>query len=248
MIEINLLPVEFQKKPKKDFKLPDLPYIRIFGVMIIVFAAVEALLFVGVLFARGGVASLENRLKKLSPDFERIKLLKLETSKAEADLTTLEGMTVRPIYWTAFLNAISNSITEDVWLTHVGALRKIVEFDMPKKKAPRDGGDEDESGASKDGNKAKPAVSPRRRLRVAETPKGRRVDDYIIIKGSAPVSGQGTAAVGRFIQSLKDNPVINEAVSDMRLDKVDRVADGTLFAFTVNCKMKKPFGDIHETF
>jgi len=245
LIEINLLPPEFQKKPKRDFKLPDLPYLRIFGYIALAFVVVEALLFAGTLYGKGNLAQWEQRVKVLGPDFDRIKALKLEASRAEADLKTLNQMTVRSFYWTELLNSVSDSITEDVWLTYLGAERKTIEFDLPKKKDDNDG----EEGSDKKEKKNKNAPTPRKRIkRVFVETKGHRIEDYLMIRGSAPVSGQGTAAVGRFIQSLKDNKFVNQLVSDVKLDKIDRINDGTLFTFTVVCRMKTPFGDSIETF
>ena len=88
----------------------------------------------------------------------------------------------------------------------------------------------------------------RKARRVVGPTKERRFEYYLMLKGSAPVSGQGTAAIGRFVQSLQEHAYFQGVVSEVKLDKIDRIADDTLFDFTVACRMKSPFGDKNEAF
>lgn len=253
MIEINLLPAEFrkkEKKDKKDSKMPELPYLRMFIIFFIGLVAVEVLLFFFLLYQGQRSKELHMEAKHLAPDFERIKKIKLDTARTEAMQARLTELTTQPFHWTMLLAAISESVTEDIWLTSVETQKKIVLFDMPKPKEKKEKKEKGKAADAKGKEKSAPEEKPRQRAATRQA-KGKRNEHMLIIRGSAPATSEGTGSIGVFIQSLKDNELIKSIVTKAKLETIDRVivdeeAGTELFNFSVTCLLKDPLGEPND--
>jgi len=230
LIEINLLPPEFRKKETKKFNMPDLPYLRIGGTFFLAMLGVEALLFAGLLFMKSNLSGLEKEIKTLGPDFDRIQKVKLGKARSGTYLRLLGGMMTRPFYWTQLLNAISNSLPETLWLTEISIERKMIDIEV--KKAP-------ESAPAPNAKGKKP--------RRISTPKNiRKAEYYLVIRGAAPINERSTAAVGKFIQQLEEQPVVRQITEHVKLEKIDRISDRKdqqSYVFTIRSLMKSGYGD-----
>lgn len=230
MIEINLLPAQFRKKEKKEFKVPELPYRRIFVFFIIFLLVLEGFLFLQVVQQKSRLSEFRNEFKGLEPDIQRIRSIKSETSRLQARLRRLEGMYERPFYWTRLLNDISDSMTEGVWLTEISVQKKV---------------QMETRGSSRGKRLRKSAIARGSREKGAEGQTEEETEYLLVMRGFIVSTPEGTAPVGKFVQSLQANTDLREVVSDIWLEKINRAdtEKAQLFEFNVSCFFKEEYSE-----
>lgn len=229
MIEINLLPQEFRGKQKKEVSGPGLPSRKVIIAFLAVLIAVEGLLGALVFVRKGGLGGLTAERKKLEPAARRIQTVKAETARLQARSLELEKAMYRRIRWAQLLNAVSDGMTDEVWLTKIWLKREVKV--IAGKTAPR-------------------KLKAKDRLEKTESEKkqedtGRSVTKYVmVLNGTVSPRADSTAAVGKFITSLELNPVIQSLFSKVWLEKIDREVEDDVerFDFTVSCLFSKEFG------
>jgi hypothetical protein len=232
VIEINLLPLEYRGgKVKRQLALPALPYRKIFIALAVAAVAGEALLAVLVFQKKAGLAGLEAELERLDPDAKRIQAVKTETTRLQGHLRELEGLTTRDVSWTRLLNAVSEGMTDDVWLTQISLTVKREALEVAQKSTKR--------VRRTAGSKKERAPSSRQK---AADP--RKIKYILVLNGTVDPRTDSTAAVGRFIKSLESSAVIQEYFSKVWLEKLDRIQmeDTEQFDFTVSCLFKPALG------
>lgn len=226
MIEINLLPPEHRKREKKEFKMPELPYKRLFILFLVALVVLEGSLFSIVVVKKNQSVSLRKELKMLLPEIERFKGIRSETNMLQGRLKEMNRMSERPFYWTHLLNALSDSMTEGVWLTRIRVERQLAQVGKKKQMRVRK--------TAKD------------RLAKSESSQSQTDDGtkyILIVRGSVASVEQGTATIGKFIQTLQKNAFLDKIISEIWLEKIDRQVEKETqrFDFTVACMFKEEF-------
>ena len=237
MIEINLLPAEFRGKEKKETSaMPELPYKRLFIVLFAVVLVLEGLLGWLVFYRKGELAKLTVERKQIEPAAHRIQAVKTETVRVQTWLLELEQLTTRRILWTRLLNAISEGMTDDVWLTKMSIKREIKA--VSQKAAPR---------RVRPGAKNRDKDPEKEETSAKKQEPGRPVTKYLmVLNGTVSPKVDSTAAVGRFIKSLETSPTVQMYFSKVWLEKIDHVEEdegnAEQFNFTVTCLFNKEAG------
>lgn len=236
MIEINLLPEEMKKKARKAQQI-DLSSIKVsaqnlkninFTKTIAVAAGslivLHITLFSISVFSRSALSSVKKAADKVMPEKKEYDALKQQVDLMNKKVRAIDDLMVNRFSWARKLNALSDSLTPGVWLTDLSYEEKLGERQAPQKQA-----------AKAQGQAAKPKDLPKK------TAMEKVVLKYLIITGYASSMGEeGTALVGRFIKSLKDNPGFYSDFSDIELGSIksERVQDQEAMSFKITCLFK----------
>ncbi len=226
MIEINLLPEEIRKKkkrvaPKIDtavVNLSNLPLTKIAMAAAGAILAIQLILFViGVI---SGVAfnSMDRKYKKILPKKNETLQLKARVDTANKKVVAIDELMVNRFSWAKKLNALSNSMIPGIWLTEL-------QYDEKVAPAPKTA-------------KANPA---KKRPGLGKQAPEKAISRYLIISGAAYGMGEeGTALIGRFIKSLKDDTEFYSDFSDIELGTIKRekMEDQEIMTFKITCFFK----------
>jgi Tfp pilus assembly protein PilN len=119
MIEINLLPEELRKKEESVNLLAELPIKRSAVIVVIVFFGLQILATLGAFsisahskWMKAETVKLREMSKEILAQKALTALIKKRSEKADAAIQ-------QPFLWSSLLNALSDSITKGVWLTHL---------------------------------------------------------------------------------------------------------------------------------
>ena len=220
MIELNLLPEELKKK-KKRIELPEIPFIPIGLVLIGTLVVIQLLLSGWIAITRAQISSLEKTWQELAPKKTELDSIKKRISTTSKKAQVIEYLIDKRMSWARLLGELSDSVTNDVWLTSLSYDEKI---EAPEKETSRD--------SSKNKIKSKPKTYK---------------TSTLTISGSASGKGEeGTAYIARFIQSLKNNKDFFKNFSDVELVSIKQgsVADLDVMNFKLACRFKqKLMGD-----
>ena len=225
MVEINLLPEEAKKKkrsaPKTDtpmMNLSSLPTINIIMAAVGVLLAIQLALFaIGVI---SGIAfnSMNRKYKDILPKKNETQQLKAQVDTANKKVAAIDELMVKRFSWEKKLNALSDSMIPGIWLTEL-------QYDEKFTAAPK----------SADAN---PAV---KRAGAGKRKSEKILSRYLVLSGAASgVSEEGTALIGRFIKSLKDDPLFYSDFSDIELGTIKRekMDDQEIMTFKITCLFK----------
>lgn len=222
MIEINLLPEEDRKKKRSSVKIdvsainmPSLPLVsiaaRAAGIVLII-----QLVLLAIDFASGATfKSLILEYKKMLPKKQETEKLNSQLNKMNAKVSAINELMVKRFSWEKKLNALSDAMTPGIWLTELDYDEKIADIPKPD---------------STDSNKRKARQS-------AENSLSR----YLILSGAASSMGEeGTALIGRFIKSLKDDSAFYSDFSDIELGTIKRekMDEQEIMTFKITCLFK----------
>ncbi len=222
MIEINLLPEENKKKKrssaKADVSVMSVPSIPI--VSIAAWAAGVILIIQLILFAIGVMngatfKSLALEYKDMLPKKQGTEKLKIRVDVLNKKVGAIDELMVKRFSWEKKLNSLSDSMIPGIWLTEL-------EYDEKLTESPK--AIDDEIAKKKGGQAAENALS-----------------GYLILSGAASSMGEeGTALVGRFIKSLKDDPSFYSDFSGIELDTIrrEKIDDQEVMTFKITCFFK----------
>lgn len=122
MIEINLLPEELRKKEERINILAELPIQRGAIIFVILFFILQGLasayafyLFSHFKTMKAESVALMTANKEIAARKTSILLIKKRIEKADTVIR-------RPLYWSSFLNALSDSVTKGVWLNGLSVI------------------------------------------------------------------------------------------------------------------------------
>jgi len=120
MIEINLLPQELKRKPKKpgiDLESPETLYFipLVFGVLI----AMHILLGLFFIFKNVQLGILNNNWKKLESQTKALKEFRSESAQLSEDARALQEITSHSIRWAAKLNRLSLDLPSGIWFRYL---------------------------------------------------------------------------------------------------------------------------------
>jgi hypothetical protein len=224
MIEINLLPEEFKKKrsaPKIGASMISLPSLSIINIALIAIGAllaIQLVLFIAGIISGTAYNSMNRKYTDILPRKNETQQLKTRVNTANKKVAAIDELMVKRFSWEKKLNALSDSMIPGIWLTELQYDEKIADS-------------------------AKPANNDPAGKRVGE---GKRASEnilsrYLILSGAASGMGEeGTALIGRFIKSLKDEPAFYSDFSDIELGTIKRekMDDQEIMTFKITCFLK----------
>ncbi len=227
MIEINLLPEERRKKQER-FKKIDISKVNLQNIQVLFLIAgifgivlvLQVVLFLIGIYSNSLVTSLEKKYREISPQEKEAKLLNGQLDTINKKTAAIDELMVRRFSWTNKLNDLSDSVTPGIWLTELSYNEKMIDkLVQPDAKMLR----------------VKNSVIP------AKPVTEKVVLRNMVISGYASSMGEGgTALVGKFIKSLKDNSDFYSDFSDIELGgiKSDKIEDQEVMNFKINCIFK----------
>ncbi len=225
MLEINLLPEELKKRkraaPKIDVKninLEKLPLFNIFLIAAGIFVAVQIAVFGMGMLGDTVLRSLEKKYKEILPAKTEADKLSAQASVMSNKVKAIDELMVKRFSWAKKLGSMNDAITPGVWLTQLEYDEKLVE-------RPRAGASNAQKAREAQG---KPAME-------------KVLERYLIISGAASSMGEeGTALIGRFIKSLKENPSFYSDFGDIELGNIKReqVSGQEVMNFKITCLFK----------
>lgn len=233
MIEVNLLPEELRKKKKK--KSDGLPKQRVLVLGVVAVLVLQVLASFVAFYQKSSIEGLKREVKKLTVTNSAILAEKTETAALGYRIKEADGLAKREFSWARLLNALSDSMTRGVWLNSF-----TIFSETPQVASTRTARAPKTSKASPAKAKDKNAkVEPKKAAEPA--PQLPTIIYYLKIQGSAVGQGEETAVIGKFIQALKENPVITEIFDDIRLDTINqkKIRDTDAYDFTLLFTFKK---------
>ncbi|MDO8536149.1 MAG: hypothetical protein Q7S30_03990 [Candidatus Omnitrophota bacterium] len=223
MIEINLLPEEAKKKKRPSanidvsaITMPSLPVISIAAWATGAVLSIQMILFVMGVMSGATHKSLELEYKDMLPKKQETEKLRTQVEKMNRKVKVIDELMVKRFSWEKKLNSLSDCMTPGIWLTKLQYDEKITEVI-------------DAAGA--ESAKKKGAQAAQKNI----------VSRYLILSGAASSMGEeGTALIGRFIKSLKDDPVFYSDFSDIELGTIKRekLDDQEIMTFNITCFFK----------
>ena len=222
MIEINLLPEELKKKEPR-FKGVDLsgmsfenvPVTKIAIILIGVLLALHTLLFVIGASNKSAVNSLSNKYNTLLPQKKESEALKKQLDVINGKVSAIGELMVNRFSWAKQLNSLADSMTPGIWLGELSYEEKVAISQQ--------------------------AASPKKKG-ISKPVEEKVVLKYMILSGYASSMGeQGTALIGKFIKSLKENPDFQANFSDIELGaiKSEKFQDQEVMSFKITCSFKE---------
>jgi len=205
MIEINLLPKELIKQAgtaaksaqkSEAFVVSTQKLKRPAIITGVVLLGVYCLLLVLVFMQTGRFNGSSSRLQAYEPDIKKFRAITAAANALKRELAVINGLASRQFLWARKLNSLSDSMTDNVWLT---------ELDLDKKvKLIR-------SAAT--GGKS------RRRPKMIET---KHLEKTLVIEGSAISlkEEEATAVIGKFMQDLQKNKVFSKGFEGIELSSI----------------------------
>jgi hypothetical protein len=222
MIEINLLPEEIRKKkrsaPKIDASAIDISSVPVINIVVITagaLLAIQLVLFVIGVISGMAFGSMNRKYNDILPKKNETQQLRSSLDAANKKVAAIDELMVKRFSWEKKLNALSDSMIPGIWLTEL-------EYDERLASVPKSA-------------KADPAK--KKSVKAAES----TLYKCLVLSGAASGMGEeGTALVGRFIKSLKDNPDFYSDFNDIELGTIKREKmDGQeIMTFKITCFFK----------
>lgn len=227
MIEINLLPQELRKKEPRfksiefgEFDIKNLPLVNMAITAAVILLSVHILLFAVGAYSKSRIADLRKRYDTILPQKQEAMNLKTQIDLMNKKVTAIDELMVKRFSWARKLNELSDSVTPGIWLSSLEYDEKMSEHSVQLVPKPSNG--KGKVGATKQSTE-------------------RTMSKYMIISGYASSMGeQGTALIGKFIQSLKDNQAFYSDFNDIELGSIksERVQDQEVMSFKITCMFK----------
>ena len=215
MIQINLLPAEFKKAEPQEMPLGRWVNVRGLAYFLIFLLIFEiAFFFKASALDAPRIKKLEAEMASLEPQLKVVRLLKGKLGGIHRTRRELLSWMERPFYWTEVLTDIADSIVPGVWLSHVKL--EQLEFDIAVE------------------------ADKKQKGRVQRNPKEKRI--VLVMEGRTSISGEATATIGRFIQTLKMHDNFSSIMDDVVLSNIKRVKvdnNKYLFDFSIHCMVKR---------
>ena len=218
MILINLLPPELRKKEAPKIVMPEIPIKKALVAIGVLLLLVQVLLSLAAVFFGYRQASMKKEISRLTGETRQTDKLRTETMRSQDKLKDIRLLTGKNFYWTLVLNSVSSSVTKGIWLRGL-ALTEVTE------ESSKAGS----SHASKDVKKE------------SSRDKAPAVVKALKLEGSVVAPGQETAFIGKYVKSLKEEPVFTGLFRDVELDSINqrKIKEFDIYDFTLLCKFRK---------
>jgi len=227
MIEINLLPQEMRKKEPRfkpiefgEIDLKNLPVKNIGIAIVVLLLSLHALLFFIGSHSKSMAAVMTKKYNDIMPERNSALALKSQIDLMNRKVAAIDELMVKRFGWAEKLSSLNDSITPGIWLSELTYDEKMAERTtqvVTKQTVP----------GSK--NQAIKQSTEKVMLR------------YLMISGYASSMGeQGTASIGKFIKSLKDNTGFYSDFSSIELGSIksEKVQDQEVMSFKLTCMFK----------
>jgi len=226
MIKINLLPEELKKRESR-FKKFDLSNIDLHSAMflhvglsvLVVIIILHAVLFVVESYSKSQFKKLSKRYDQILPQKKEADSLRLQNDTINNKVSAINELMVKRFSWTKCLDALSDSMTNGIWLNDLTYGEKSEERPV----------------------EAKPSGAAKKDPQAAKIVTEKIVTRSLVIMGYAASRGEeGAAVVGRFIKSLKDNVKFYSNFSSIELVSIksDKQNDQEVMSFKISCLFK----------
>ncbi|MDP3730826.1 MAG: hypothetical protein Q8R14_04815 [Candidatus Omnitrophota bacterium] len=222
MIEINLLPEEIRRRKRSPVRTDvsamsasSLPILSVAAWAAGAILLIQLALFAIGIMSGGTFKSLSLEYEDMLPKKQETEKLKIQVDKTNKKVNVINELMVKRFSWEKKLNSLSDSMTPGIWLTKLQYDEKLTE--VP--------GTVNAGLAKNKGGQAEENV----------------LSGYLILSGAASSMGEeGTALIGRFIKSLKDDPVFYSDFSDIELGTIKRekLDDQEIMTFNITCFFK----------
>lgn len=233
MITINLLPEELKKKAKKDdqlsvsrmamnIKMPEGSFKNIAITAALAVVILHASLFALKTTSAVSLSKFSKKSAALLPAKTEYDALKAEVDAGNLKSGSIDNLMANRFSWAKKLNDLSDSLAPGIWLGDLSYDEKS--SDVPVKVRV---------------SAARQAASNKKEIQKTEMRKSYL--RYLSISGYASSMGeQGTALIGKFIKSMKDNPMFFSGFDEIKLESIksDKVADQEVMSFNVTCLFK----------
>jgi hypothetical protein len=217
MIELNLMPRNMRaidskkKKASFDFKIPNIPPVPVIIGVIAVIIISQIMLGLVSLVQKGQLSRISEEIADIASQQAIAAALKREVDELSSKFTAIEGLTQGSLVWSKKLYDLSNAMIDGIWLSSL-----LLNVETPR------------------------AISQ------AYTAAGRPQDadsrQTLVLTGFAISSSRAeeTAAVGKFIESLKKNEGFFRDFDDIKLSSIQRESYGNtdVMGFTLICYFK----------
>ena len=228
MIEINLLPQEMRKKEPRfksiefdQIDLKNLPVKNIAIAIAAVLISLHAILFVVGSYSKSRAAVMAEKYKAIMPERNNALALKSQIDLMNRKVSAIDELMVKRFSWAQKLSNLNDSIVPGIWLSDITYDEKIGERTMQVV--------------------TKQAAAGGKNQTLKQSTE-KVVLRYLVISGYASSMGeQGTASIGKFIQSLKDNPGFYSDFSGIELGSIksEKVQDQEVMSFKLTCMFKQ---------
>jgi len=221
MIDINLLPEESKKKRSStkmgvlEMSMPIVPIVSIAAWAAGVILLIQMVLFAIGIMGGATFKSLELEYKDILPKKRETEKLKIQVDDMNKKVGAINELMVKRFSWEKKLNALSDAMTPGIWFTELEYNEKIADASKPA----------DADMAKKKGSKEVKSALSR----------------YLVLSGAASsVVEEGTALIGHFIKSLKNDPAFYSDFSDIELGTIKRekMDDQEIMTFKITCLFK----------
>ena len=180
MIEINLLPKELRKR---KIELPDISFLPIIATVLGIVILVHLLFSLSVNLKTRGLRRLEKRWEEILPGEKSADEVIDELTTMRNKIDAIDNLIQGRMGWAKKLSELSSAMIPGVWLNRLWIEKKVIY--RKEEKAKKGGGDR---GLLKAGPEE-------------ITIKTLHLNGSVIVTG-----GEETAAVGKFMWSLENNP------------------------------------------
>ena len=228
MIEINLLPQEMRKKEPRfkpiefgEIDMKNLPVKNIGIAAIALLLSLHIILFVVGSYSKARSTEMTKKYNAILPERNRSQALKSQIDLVNRKVTAIDELMVKRFGWAEKLASLSDSVTPGIWLSDLTYDEKVGESTkkvITKQAAP--------------GGKNQTLKQSTEKVNLR----------YLVISGYASSMGeQGTASIGKFIKSLKDNPGFYSDFSSIELGSIksEKMQDQEVMSFKLTCMFKQ---------
>lgn len=210
MIEIDLLPKELRKK-KMD--LPDISFLYIIASFVGIIIVIHLLLSLSINVKTKSLKRLQNRWQVILPEKETADKLKCELTTMRNRIDGIDNLIQSRINWAKKLSDLSDAMIPAVWLNKMWLEKKVILQKAEVKKGEETANTEPQS----------------------ITVKTLHLNGSVIATG-----GEETAAIGKFIRSLKNNQGFFSDFSEIESVSIQRsrLKDIEVMDFELICYFK----------
>ncbi len=222
MIEINLLPDELRKKESVLSKvdvaavvLKNVDLAKFAVITCVVLAAAHGILFGIGLYGKARLSFVSKEQGLLGGMVKEAMELKAKADVMSKKKASIDQLMVRSFGWAKKLNDLSDSMTAGIWLSELSC---------------------EENGADGSGGHGGAASGAKK----AREEGGRSIESLVLSGYASSDVEEGTASIGRFIKSLKDNAGFYGDFSDIELGSIKRgrIDDRDVMNFRIICLFK----------
>ena len=228
MIEINLLPQEMRKKEPRfksidlsEFDFKNLPLKNIAIAAAAGLIVLHITLFAVGAYCKSKAVALAKKYSLIVAQNKEALGLKDQVDLIHKKVAAIDELMVKRFGWAKKLNDLSDSVTPGIWISNLEYDEKLTERSIQLVSKPAD-------------EKSK-APAPKQSTEKV-------MARYLVISGYASSMGeQGTALIGRFIQSLKDSPGFYADIYDIELGSIksERIQEQEVMSFKLTCMFRQ---------